>query len=1145
MKEYEDTRDGKLEIDSGSIWTRHMNDDIIYKSDGSQRRFEDELGEFTLTPVILKERIYDHNSLQDPDLYDGFSGYGLSTSSSRSFLGRPRKDRRTQGRIGLIMVLLLGALLISFGVGLLVHYWLMMQEQSHLNRILDAYAAKLSVPVLNQTYTRKFQNAASPEFQAIALPFCKELDKYFENSGLALDYHGCKVKSIRPEDNPKTCPCSSAVSVSDSALTLDIDLSLTDPTHRTRILDILRSKASKVDLSGLRLAFINNFLVEISKFDGDECLSDPCYNGGSCIDGIQSFSCVCTDGWTGPTCLIDKNECYDNPCWNGGICNNTDGSFLCNCQSGWTGDDCKTDVDECDILSPCVHGTCINKQGAFQCVCPSTWTGALCDTDANECELSPCQNGGTCTDYDGGFACTCPIGWAGSTCTEDVDECYFTPCQHDGTCHNIAGSYACRCSPGWYGFNCENNWNECALYPCVNNGTCVDTVGSFQCRCESGWGGQTCSDNIDECQRSPCMNGATCVDTPGAYTCQCPPDYTGPDCGNDFVVSFQYTSLILNRTFSDTLRDTQSLDFQKLAKPFIFQATVSILENPRLFPSFKEISVTSFRNSPYSIDWDIHFYGNVSNTVRQEALNYIMTGSSPIVFKNTISTRIGDLLVFLDNYTATEVSLELRVLNLTTDISDKDSIEFKWYAQAVCEDIGNIMRKNVTAYPEFRKCELIQILKDPVKLDIRLTFEGDFPVKELQRDVKEYIIKSTPLLEYHYSIVYTLGTLLIHYQDVTSRVNMEFQVMNLTWTSDLLDMASPTFKQHADLFGADMTTLLGFSSQSYPFRQVESLSFRNNPVTITSVLTFKGNHSEEALVANTSDVIFQNTPQYSYNGKIVNLIGDLLVYFSKWDNILHDAWLANMTLSIHDFLYEPDLADPSSQRFEDFQSVFCNDIDAFMSTSVYSDRYYRCFVAFISNTDPATLTFKMVFNGTDGIPDQSLRSTLNTSAQHITVAGQDTMYIGNNIFSFGDVQRIAVNMSDYLTTTVPTTTVMSVNIQLNVTFTVLNLNYSSDLADRTSAAFASIETPFCHFFDKLCENRYPDQRYDGCKINYFTTNPDRVNFDLSFNGVPDPVIRDNTFMALVENAPRRDVNNQIAIMLGPLAIFEQTLITGG
>ena len=29
--------------------------------------------------------------------------------------------------------------------------------------------------------------------------------------------------------------------------------------------------------------------------DVDECLSNPCQNGGSCLDGNNSYTCVCND----------------------------------------------------------------------------------------------------------------------------------------------------------------------------------------------------------------------------------------------------------------------------------------------------------------------------------------------------------------------------------------------------------------------------------------------------------------------------------------------------------------------------------------------------------------------------------------------------------------------------------------------------------------------------------------------------------------------------------------------------------------------------------------------------------------------------------------------------------------------------------
>ena len=36
--------------------------------------------------------------------------------------------------------------------------------------------------------------------------------------------------------------------------------------------------------------------------DIGECLSDPCQNGGTCIDEINAFTCVCINGYTGYVC---------------------------------------------------------------------------------------------------------------------------------------------------------------------------------------------------------------------------------------------------------------------------------------------------------------------------------------------------------------------------------------------------------------------------------------------------------------------------------------------------------------------------------------------------------------------------------------------------------------------------------------------------------------------------------------------------------------------------------------------------------------------------------------------------------------------------------------------------------------------------
>lgn len=34
----------------------------------------------------------------------------------------------------------------------------------------------------------------------------------------------------------------------------------------------------------------------------DECASDPCQNGATCVDGVAGFTCDCTEGFEGDLC---------------------------------------------------------------------------------------------------------------------------------------------------------------------------------------------------------------------------------------------------------------------------------------------------------------------------------------------------------------------------------------------------------------------------------------------------------------------------------------------------------------------------------------------------------------------------------------------------------------------------------------------------------------------------------------------------------------------------------------------------------------------------------------------------------------------------------------------------------------------------
>ena len=67
--------------------------------------------------------------------------------------------------------------------------------------------------------------------------------------------------------------------------------------------------------------------------------ASPCLNGGSCT-GPNTCSCVA--GYSGATCATDIDECDPNPCQHGGTCTDGVASYTCACASGWTGDNCET-----------------------------------------------------------------------------------------------------------------------------------------------------------------------------------------------------------------------------------------------------------------------------------------------------------------------------------------------------------------------------------------------------------------------------------------------------------------------------------------------------------------------------------------------------------------------------------------------------------------------------------------------------------------------------------------------------------------------------------------------------------------------------------------------------------------------------------
>ena len=274
----------------------------------------------------------------------------------------------------------------------------------------------------------------------------------------------------------------------------------------------------------------------------NECNTNPC-DHGTCVDGDNDYSCTCEAGYEGKDCDQEIDECAAGPCQNGGDCTDLLADYSCDCSgTGYTGDDCDVDVDECAGPTQCLPGTCVNTPGSFHCVCPNGFSGDAIQTctDIDECAAGSdnCHGHATCANTFGSFTCTCNAGYVGSgvTCS-DLNECGLglDNCHADATCTNTVGSFTCACNAGYSGdgtSTCVDD-DECAanVDNCDAAATCTNTPGSFSCTCGTGYVGDgvSCVDE-DECAAGThtCNGfGEVCHNTAGSFTCACGAGYTG------------------------------------------------------------------------------------------------------------------------------------------------------------------------------------------------------------------------------------------------------------------------------------------------------------------------------------------------------------------------------------------------------------------------------------------------------------------------------------------------------------------------------------------------------------------------------------------------------------------------------------------
>uniref|UniRef100_A0AAQ4R1H1 Delta-like protein n=1 Tax=Gasterosteus aculeatus aculeatus TaxID=481459 RepID=A0AAQ4R1H1_GASAC len=260
--------------------------------------------------------------------------------------------------------------------------------------------------------------------------------------------------------------------------------------------------------------------------------SNVCGPHGRCRSQAGGqFSCECKEGFRGTYCHENINDCESNPCRNGGTCIDKVSVYKCICGDGWEGDHCEINIDDCST-NPCHNGgTCRDLVTDFFCECKNGWKGKTCHSRKNQCDEATCNNGGTCHDEGDTFQCKCSPGWEGTTCNiAKNSSCLPNPCENGGTCVVTGESFTCVCKEGWEGPTCTQNTNDCSPHPCYNSGTCVDGDNWYRCECAPGFAGPDCRININECQSSPCALGSSCVDEINGYRCLCPAERTGPHC---------------------------------------------------------------------------------------------------------------------------------------------------------------------------------------------------------------------------------------------------------------------------------------------------------------------------------------------------------------------------------------------------------------------------------------------------------------------------------------------------------------------------------------------------------------------------------------------------------------------------------------
>ena len=308
-------------------------------------------------------------------------------------------------------------------------------------------------------------------------------------------------------------------------------------------------------------------LIEVSVYGlqhlRDQCLSNPCDNGGTCQTNSTFYDCICPPNWYGSNCdgknwaLGQKAKMSSllNPLFksSSAVDGNTidlnvhDYAFYCVSSKKEQNPVFNIDFGQLLEVRKIVivnrQDCCSTNLNNFEIrIGPFQQNYKTCGPARNNmadiarmniiCSSGVMGTGLMIVLYGNAYFTLCEVEVYGS-----LLPCLSSPCRSGLECQRIGEglSYTCACPSNITRAMCED-LIPCMRNPCINGGTCSKTnMTSYTCACPSNFTGSICEYFIS-CSSSPCINRGTCnTANMTSYSCVCPAEWTGVNCDDSTI----------------------------------------------------------------------------------------------------------------------------------------------------------------------------------------------------------------------------------------------------------------------------------------------------------------------------------------------------------------------------------------------------------------------------------------------------------------------------------------------------------------------------------------------------------------------------------------------------------------------------------